>query len=102
MCGAASGVRLLIKIDVEGHEVAVLRGLGDLPRDLEDFAALVEVLHLADVDIDWILSRFAVALFDLSAGKLVTVAPATARELRDLLTGGIYYPQDVVLRRKAA
>jgi len=48
-------VRLLVKLDVEGHEVAVLRGLENLLPDLDQFAVLIEILHLGDEDLAWIL-----------------------------------------------
>ena len=92
---------LLVKIDVEGHEVAVLRGLDGLLPELEGFAALVEILHLDDGDLDWILARFDVALLDQRTNALVTVDTTSAQELRGALANGQFYPQDVALHRKS-
>jgi FkbM family methyltransferase len=92
--------RLLVKIDVEGHEIAVLRGLGSLPKETEAFAALVEVLHLSDSDLDWIVSRFRVELYALHEQRLAAVEVADGAALRSLLREGRYYPQDAVLRLK--
>ena len=38
-------VRLLVKVDVEIHEVAVLQGLEDMLAEFEEFAALVEIVR---------------------------------------------------------
>jgi FkbM family methyltransferase len=95
-------VRPLVKLDVEGHEVAVLRGLEDVLPDLEEFAVLVEILHLGDEDLDWILSRFSLALLDLRQNILVNADVDTAPALRGLLATGSLYRNDAVLRRKTA
>jgi FkbM family methyltransferase len=92
--------RLLVKIDAEGHEAAVLRGLGDRPEQMEDFAALVEVLHLGDADLDWIAGRFSVSLYDRQDGCLTLAAAADATALRGLLNDDRYYAQDIVVRAK--
>jgi FkbM family methyltransferase len=92
--------RLLVKIDAEGHEAAVLRGLGDRPEQMEDFAALVEVLHLADADLDWIAGRFSLSLYDRKDGRLTIAAAADGAALRGLLNDERYYPQDIVVRAR--
>lgn len=98
---ARGPVRLLVKIDVETHEVPVLRGLGSLLAELEEFAALVEVLHLSEEDLGWIASRFRVELYDAGRGGLAAVDAADGAALRAVLAGGKYYSLDAVLRRKA-
>ena len=62
-------VRLLVKVDVEIHEVAVLQGLEDMLAEFEEFAALVEIVHLAAADIEWLLLRFDMELLDTEGGK---------------------------------
>ncbi len=96
----ASGIRALVKVDVEGHEIPVLEGIRPIVGELEDFAALVEILHLSPADRGWLLDHFEVELFDPASASLVRVEPGTADRLTDLLAGGTLYPQDVVLRRK--
>jgi hypothetical protein len=66
-------VRLLVKVDVEIHEVAVLQGLEDMLAEFEEFAALVEIVHLAAADIEWLLLRFDIELLDTEGGKLTKI-----------------------------
>ena len=93
-------VRLLVKIDVEIHEVAVLQGLEDLLAEFEEFAALVEIVHLAAADIEWLLLRFDMELLDTEGGKLTKIDLTTPAELQSLLSGTKFYRQDAVLRRR--
>lgn len=99
---AASRVRALVKVDVEGHEIPVLRGIGEILDGLEDFAALVEILHLPPDDRAWLLEHFEVELFHLASSSLVRVNPGTPDRLAKLLAEGTFYAQDVVLRRNSA
>ena len=94
-------IRLLIKIDVEGHEVAVLRGLDELHDELAEFAALVEILHATNADLEWLLAHFAVELCEAQTMTLTRVENATPTELRELLATKRYYAQDAVLRRRS-
>ena len=75
-------VRLLVKIDVEIHEVAVLQGLEDMLAEFEEFAALVEIVHLAAADIEWLLLRFDIELLDTEGGKLTKIDLTTPAELK--------------------
>jgi FkbM family methyltransferase len=93
-------VRLLVKIDVEIHEVAVLQGLEDMLAEFEEFAALVEIVHLAAADIEWLLLRFDIELLDTEGGKLTKIDLTTPAELKGLLSGTKFYRQDAVLRRR--
>ena len=96
----ASKMRVLIKIDVEGSEARALASLMELLDSFEDFAALVEVLHVPPTDRNWILDEFEVELLDRSSGGLVRLAPATPGAFLAALKSGRFYRQDVVLRRK--
>ena len=91
--------RLLCKIDVEGYETAVLRGLENALLDLSDFAALVELTHLSSGDLDWMLSVFEMLLRRLSSGRLESTRAKTAQELKFALSSGDFYKQDVVLKK---
>jgi hypothetical protein len=98
---AAQSMRVLLKIDVEGHEVPVLRGLMPAIHHLAAFAALVEIKHLAREHLEWILAHFDVEIYDLHRGALERVAPSTADRLAHLLAGGRFYLQDAILRPKS-
>ena len=93
-------VRLLVKIDVEMHEVAVLQGFEDMLAEFEEFAALVEIVHLTAADIEWLLPRFDFELLDTESGKLTKIHSTTPAELQSLLAGTKFYRQDAVLRRR--
>ena len=95
----ARPVRLLAKIDVEGHEVAVLQGLEEMLAELEEFAALVEILHMSVPDLEWLLARFGIELFNTETAVLTKIDAATATEVQNLLADKKFYPQDAVLRR---
>jgi FkbM family methyltransferase len=97
---AAAASSILIKVDVEGHEAAVLRGIGALPASVEHFAVLTEILHLGDDDLGWILDRFALELYDRREHRLIAVPAPDVAALRSLLRDDRYYPQDAVLRLK--
>jgi FkbM family methyltransferase len=93
-------MRVLTKIDVEGHDIAVLRGARTLMTRAADFVALIEILHLNDTDLNWMISEFVIELFDPQSKTFVhleTRDPAFFR--REISARGLY-PQDAVLRRR--
>ena len=95
---APSSMRIVVKVDVEGHEAAVLRGGLAMLSSLDDFAALVEILHVPCSDLAWMSEQFEISLLETDPnGKLVT-APLHA--LQDMLGSGQYYTQDAVFRRR--
>lgn len=91
--------RAVLKIDVEGHELAVLLGLGGLIGTFQEFAAMIEIVHLDAVDWRWLLSHFRIELLDEETKRLTQVHVETADELQRLLGDGKFYRQDAVLRR---
>ena len=92
-----TAIRLLVKIGVEGHELAILRGAMEALPELGNFAALVEILHLAPDDLAWIEAQFDLWCSELATGTLRLVPPG---DLRALLLSRDVYPQDVVLCRR--
>ena len=91
-------LRLAIKIDVEGHEISILRGSLEEISRLDDFAALIEIVHLSAEDMAWITDQFQVGL--LKFGEPLQIAPARGDELQEHLRSGLFYSHDVVLTRK--
>jgi FkbM family methyltransferase len=99
--GPLGSIHALVKIDVEGHEIPVLRGILEILDHLGSFVALVEILHLAAADVAWLVSQFDVEVYDREADRLLSVLPATSYRLAGMLAAGNIYPNDVVVRRKA-
>jgi len=91
-------IRALVKIDVEGRELNVLKGGLDKIGTLERFAAVIEILHLGTDDLRWILDRFTTSLLDLGNETFVDVVPATVEQLHAMIRTGRFHPQDAVIR----
>jgi FkbM family methyltransferase len=94
--GPLRDLHALVKIDVEGHELAVLEGLLPVLNQLASFTGLVEVLHVSPEDIRTLLDRFDVEMLDVESNHLEHVRPATYERFAEMPT----YRQDVVVRRK--
>ena len=95
-----ASIRAAVKIDVEGQEIAVLRGAAEVLDELGDFAALVEVPHLTPDQLAWLVERFEVRVYGAQSHRLEPVAPASAARLTELLQSGRFHSLAVVLRRK--
>ncbi|WP_432285798.1 FkbM family methyltransferase [Aminobacter sp. BA135] len=94
-----SMMRVLVKLDVEGDEANILRGALAILPSLGEFAALVEIQHVAPADLVWLVEHFEISLLDMQpGGGLVTTPP---RQLGDMLRSGRYHTQDAVLRRRS-
>jgi len=93
--------RVLVKIDVEGQEAAVLRGASSLLGSVDAFVALVEIIHLSPADKAWLIEHFEVGIYDRVAACIVpgTLAMLQESEPQPGMTDR-YYLQDVVLRPK--
>jgi FkbM family methyltransferase len=100
--GAPGEIRAAVKIDVEGYEIAVLKGLLPILDQLAGFAALVEILHVPAEDVAWLLDRFDVEVLDKDTGRLEAVCPATPARLAGMLAPDRFYQNDVVVRRRIA
>lgn len=93
-----AGIKVAVKIDVEGHEIEVLQGiLNDLPV-LGDFAALIEVEHASAEGLDWFDQHFKIQMLrEIPLPELVPIEPG---KLRAALSSDLYYKRDIVLRRR--
>jgi len=94
------GMRLALKVDVEGHEVAVLRGAAGILARASQYAALVEVLHLEASDREWLLQHFDLYGLAVASKMLDKLKVGTLDQLDQVLTSGEYYKQDLVIRSK--
>ena len=99
--GPLGDIRAAVKIDVEGHEIAVLRGATEVLYALGEFAALIEVLHLAPDQLAWLTEHFNVEVYAEDTNAFRLVAPATGTGLAEVLRSGSVHDQDVVLRRRS-
>ena len=97
---AERDARVLIKIDVEGQELSVIKGGAISLGQIEDFAILAEVLHVGATEKEWLLEQFDMQIYDLEHSRFVDVAPATVEQLESMLKKTRYYPQEAVLRRR--
>jgi FkbM family methyltransferase len=84
--------RLLFKIDVEGHELSVLRGMRGLLSRCDEWVGFCEAAHLAEADAAELLNDFAVHLVEMETWRLVR-----AQSPAEVLTPGAGFTKDVVL-----
>lgn len=95
-----NNISLLLKIDVEGHEVPVLKGLAPVLDSLEDFECLIEVVHLPDDALEYLIKHFDLRCYNKTRNELTAFSPLNATEFRAALKAPDIYGQDAVLRRK--
>jgi FkbM family methyltransferase len=86
---------VLLKLDIEGYEVRVLRTAIARLRAAPRCAAMVEIVRLSRTDLDWLLAEFKVSLLDTRHGVLVA-APRTADALTAVIARGDVYCRDVI------
>jgi FkbM family methyltransferase len=99
-CGLPGSIRLLLKVDVETHEIPVLQGLQDTLEHLEEFAAMVEINHLDAADLEWLLVHFEIELLDKRTLHLARPGKINAKRLLELRDGDDFHRSDAVLRRR--
>ncbi len=92
-----SAKRLLLKLDIEGQELAALDGLGAAPSAFADFAAMVEIRHMNDTALARLLEAFCVQLFEPASDGFVA-AQGDVAALRARLAEGSAHIFDAVLR----
>ena len=87
----------LVKIDVEGAEIDVLRGGSEFLFGLDDSALQVEILHMPHAQIAALATQWR--MYFLSRGSLAPVRlPGADIGLAELyVTSGRFYQNDVIL-----
>ncbi|MFD8999555.1 FkbM family methyltransferase [Streptomyces sp. NPDC059582] len=98
LLGVLPGMRVALKLDIEGLEARVLRdGLARL-RSLRHAKVMVEAVRLTAEEHDWLLDHFHVWYFDVNQAALVRVHDGVSgAALRRLLGSPGVYPRDVVV-----
>lgn len=96
----SSDKRLLIKIDVEGGEVGVLKGALSILNSVNNYAIMIEIIHLKHDEIKWILSNFSISFYDKKKNSLHSIFANTSDELLGTIKEENFYEQDVILFRK--
>lgn len=94
-----SAKRVLLKLDIEGQELAALDGLGAAPGAFADFAAMVEIRHMNDAALARLLEAYRVELFEPASDRFVAAA-TDLPILRARLAAGNVHVFDALLRRR--
>ncbi len=89
-------LRLLMKLDVEGHEIAVLKGAMHSIAAAAEFCCMMEVSHLTPTDAAWLEDRFSLHALALQQGRVVAI-----ERLAALADRAQFWHEDVLLRRRA-
>jgi FkbM family methyltransferase len=97
--GRLDRIRALVKIDVEGHEVAVLQGVLEVLDQLAAFTAVIEILHVPDEDLARLLGRFDLEFLNRETDRLEPVIPATPSRMAEMRASAPLYTQDIVVRK---
>jgi FkbM family methyltransferase len=91
------GTGFAMKIDVEGHEMAVLKGASQSLNDATDWAVMLEILHMSVREIRKLARHHRLYLYRIDENKLVRVSILNYFKLRRLLLNPKIYRQDAVV-----
>ena len=91
----ASG--FVMKIDVEGGEMAVLRGASQSLKRAHEWAVMIEILHMRVSDISKLARRFKLYLYKKDENVLVRVPSLNYAKLRSMLGNPTIYRKDAVI-----
>jgi FkbM family methyltransferase len=93
--GAFDGMKLLLKIDVEGSEPEVLSGADRAVRETAEFCCLIEISHLEPAYLKALEQQFLVYALHRERGQIERID--SLEKVRNEASG--YWHQDVILRR---
>ena len=88
---------ICIKIDVEGHELAVLEGAKQLLSSSPHWTILLEILHMPLEDLADLARRHPLYLLNKQSSALVRVYGDNMANLQLLLNRGLLYSQDAII-----
>jgi FkbM family methyltransferase len=86
-----------MKVDVEGHEVAAIRGARRAMRRAEAWAVMFEIMHMRTRELFLVALRYKLFLYDQEAGVLVRAPRFNGRKLIAMRLDKRFYRQDAVL-----
>lgn len=92
---AFDGMKLLLKIDVEGSEPEVLSGADRAVRETAEFCCLIEISHLEPGYLKALEQQFLVYALHRERGQIERID--SLEKVRSETSG--YWHQDVILRR---
>lgn len=93
---AAGSIKLLLKVDVEGHEINALRTIDCDAAVFSNIAILIEISHLSESELDWVFARYEVFGLTLDGAGF---EPLRRSDVAQLAASG-RWDQDAVLRRR--
>jgi hypothetical protein len=79
----------------------VIAGAHDLLAGLEQWAMLIEILHMSPREIAALAGEHNLFLLDRRVGHLVSLPTANAQVVMELLEAGWVHPQDALLLSSA-
>ena len=86
-----------MKVDVEGHEVAAIRGAKRAMRKADAWAVMFEIMHMRTRELFLVALRYRLYLYDQEAGVLVRAPRFNGRKLIAMRLDKRFYRQDAVL-----
>ena len=86
-----------IKIDVEGHEMNVLRGAADLLNHVDKWIVMLEILHMGEGNIAQLTQRHNVFVLHRPSGQLVQIPAGRLGMIRRITGHPDIYGQDAIL-----
>lgn len=92
-----SQTSVCIKIDVEGHELAVLTGARKLLDTAPNWAVVLEILHMPENKISELASTYALYVLNKQSNELVRLRGDHPHEIALQLASNLLYPQDALI-----
>lgn len=88
---------ICMKVDVEGHEADVLKGASKLLDGLDEWALMLEVLHMSPIEISELAERYALYLMDRRTRLPIRINGGSWTLAKKLRSSPWLYGQDALL-----